>query len=136
MRSICTLMSAVTSANSGFADLSLLLSSTGSASISSALSSPTVQSALKSAPPGDLVQLSQQALQLQEVSGLFASSTPQTLLFQALNSAITGSAVTGSTSGSTASTSTAATATAISALEQASALLGTNSSSGSLSFLA
>ena len=132
-------MSAVTSVNPGIADLSHLLSSTGSASISSALSSPTVQSALKSAPPGDLVQLSRQAVQLQEVGSLFGSSgtsgtavTPQTLLLQALNSAITGS----TTAGSTASKSTAATATATAALEQVSELLGTNSSSGSLSFLA
>src|SRR5580658_6986910 len=131
-------MSAVTSVNPGIANLSQLLSSTGSASISSALSSPTVQSALNNAPPADLVQLSQQAVQLQEASGLFGSSdssdtaaTPQTLLLQALNSAITGSAATGSTT----STSTASTAAATSALEQVSELLGTNSSSGSVSFL-
>ena len=106
--------------NPGIADLSQLLSSTGSASISSALSSPKVQSALQTAPPGDIVQLSRQAVQLQEVSGLFGNSgssqtaaTPQALLLQALNSAITGS---------TAST-------AASALEQA------KSTSGSVSFL-
>src|ERR1019366_1837257 len=131
-------MSAVTSVKPGIADLSQLLSSTGSASISSALSSAKVQSALQTASPGDLVQLSRQALQLQEASGLFGSpgssqtaATPETLLLQALNSAITGS----TTSGSTASSSTIATAIATSALQQVSELLGTNSSSGTVSFL-
>jgi hypothetical protein len=109
-RPIRTLMSAVTSVNPGIADLSQLLSSTGSASISSALSTPSVQSALQNASPVDIASLSQEAVQLQEANGLFGSpnasqtaATPSSLLLQALSSAITGS----TTSGSTVSTSAA-----------------------------
>jgi hypothetical protein len=91
-------MSAVTSVNPGIADLSQLLSSTGSASISSALSTPSVQSALQNAPPVDIATLSQEAVQLQEANGLFGTpasshtaATPGSLLLEALNSAVTGS---------------------------------------------
>jgi hypothetical protein len=93
-------MSAVASANSGVADLTQWLSSAESG-ISSAVSSTVLQSALKSASPVDLAQLSQQAVQLQEVSGLFGSSdtsqtvataaTPEALVLQALDSSISGS---------------------------------------------
>jgi hypothetical protein len=129
-------MSAVPSVNSGVADLTQWLSSTGTTSASSALSSKAVQSALQSASSADLVQLSQQALDLQEASGLFgnagSSSTaanPETLLLQALNSAITGSTTSGSPAQASAA---AATATDTSALQQVSELLGSNSSSVNL----
>jgi hypothetical protein len=137
-------MSAVSAANPGIANLSQLLSSAGSATLNSALSTPAVQSALQNAPAGDIVQLSDQALQLQEAANLFGvpassstTSTPDSLLLQALNSSLTGSTNAGpTTSGSTAA-STAATANAASALQQVSELFGTNSSSGngSLSIL-
>src|SRR5580692_1236108 len=91
-------MSAVTSVNPGIADLSQLLSSTGSASISSALSTPSVQSALQNASPVDVATLSQEAVELQEANGLFGSpgstqtaATPSSLVLQALNSSISGS---------------------------------------------
>jgi hypothetical protein len=136
-------MSAVSSINPGIASLSQLLSNTGSATVNSALSAPAVQSALQNASPGDIVQLSTQALQLQETTSLFggpaSSSTPaapDSLLLQALNSSLTGSTNAGSTAGSLAAASTAATATATLALEQVSDLFGTNSASnGSLSIL-
>jgi len=133
-------MSAVSAANPGIASLSQLLSSAGSATLTSALSTPAVQSALQNAPAGDIVRLSDQALQLQEAASLFGlpassstAATPDSLLFQALNSSLTGATNSGSTSAST----TAATANAASALQQVSELFGTNSSSGngSLSIL-
>jgi hypothetical protein len=121
------LMSAVGSVNPGVADLFNWLSNTQPAPVSSALSSPAVQSALQSSSPADLVQLSQQALQLQQAGSLFGSpdsaepsATPESLLLQALTS----SASEGE------STSTAAAATSALALEQAYQLFGTNSSSG------
>jgi hypothetical protein len=124
-------MSAVTSVNPGAADVLQFLSNSGSQSVSSAFSSPSVQSAVKSASPTDLVSLSAQALQLQEATGLFGSSgssetspSPESLLLQALIA----------TSGSqTSGSSTAAVATATSALEQGSSLFG--ASTGSLSCL-
>jgi hypothetical protein len=69
-------MGSVSSPNPGVADLLQIFSNAGSPTLSSVLSSPQVQSALQKAPPADLVQLSDQALQLQEVNGLFGSSNP------------------------------------------------------------
>ncbi|HEX4138577.1 MAG TPA: hypothetical protein VHY84_28460 [Bryobacteraceae bacterium] len=140
------LVSTVSSVNPGFADLSQLLSSTGSATVTSALFTPAVQSALQNASPTDLVQLSAQALQLQAVGGLFANTdsssteaTPESLLFQALSSSLTQSTNAGSSgSGTTAASSSesSADATAALALQQAYGLFGNNSSSGpSVSFL-
>jgi hypothetical protein len=55
--------------------LNLLQSvATDSPQFSSILSMPNVQSALRSASPGDLVQLSDQALELQQVGELFGTS--------------------------------------------------------------
>jgi|GEM_PF-3249100 len=112
-------MSSVTSTSSGITALIQALSSSGSlsgdASLSSTLSSPAVQSALQKSP-GDLVELSQQAVELQVANGLFGNSntsgtaSPESLLLQAL----TGSQVD-------------RTASAIPSLEQAQALFGTNS---------
>ena len=47
---------------------------TESPQLSSILSTPNVQSALASASPGDLVELSDQALQLQQTSVLFGTA--------------------------------------------------------------
>jgi hypothetical protein len=149
IRPIYRLMSAISSVNPGVADLFNWLSSTGSTAATSALSSPSVQSALQGASPGDLVLLSQQALQLQQAGSLFTSSdssetsaTPESLLLQALTSSIAGSTTAGSTTagsttagsttaGSTATESTAAATTSAFALELAYQLFGTNSNSGS-----
>ncbi len=68
------IMTSVSSDPSGVADLLQTFSGTGASASSSALASTKVQTALQSASPGDIVQLSEQAVQLQQVSGLFASS--------------------------------------------------------------
>jgi hypothetical protein len=90
-------------ATTGFSVANLLqtLTSAGSPQLSAALSSPTVQTALQNAPTSDLVDLSDQAMQLQEVSDLFGNS------------------------------STADTATLPAALDPASSLLSSTSSTGS-----
>jgi hypothetical protein len=69
-------MGTVASVNPGVADLLQILSNSGSSSLSSTLSSSRIQSALQDSSPGDLVQLSDQALQLQVASGLFGSLDP------------------------------------------------------------
>jgi hypothetical protein len=66
-------MSSVAATNPGLSSLLQTLSAT-SPQLSSILSSSTVQSALKNASPQDIVKLSQQALELQQVSSLFGSS--------------------------------------------------------------
>jgi hypothetical protein len=108
-------MSSIAPVNSGLADLIKALSNTGSASVSSSLSSAGVQSALQNANPRDVVHLSLAAQQLQEVNGLFGSNnasqttaTPDTLLLQALNSSITGknSSILGTTSETSSDSST------------------------------
>jgi hypothetical protein len=61
------------SVNSTSSNLSNLLQtlSTESPELSSILTTPQMQSALEKAPPGDLVQLSDQAMQLQQIGVLF-----------------------------------------------------------------
>jgi len=71
-------MASIAPVNPGVTDVLQLLSGAGSASVSSALSSTAVQSALQNASPSDLVQLSAAALQLQDVSDLFGSSGSST----------------------------------------------------------
>jgi hypothetical protein len=84
--------------NPGVADLLQTLSSGATGSLSSLLSSTSVQSALQIAAPEDVVQLSQEAQQLVEANGLFAApgvsqaaTDPATLLIQAINSSLSGS---------------------------------------------
>jgi hypothetical protein len=99
-----------------------------------------VQSALQNASPGDIVQLSARALQLQEADGLFGSAestqTAVSIVQQALNSSKSSS----TTIGATTSSSTAATALAASQLEEVTGLFGTNTNTGTgnqpLNFLA
>jgi len=102
-------MGSTNSVNPGVADVLQILSSAGSASLSSALSSSSVQSALDSASTGDIVNLSQQALQLQEAGILFGSPGAS---LTAVNS------------------STAATAAETAASEEVSALFGSSPSGG------
>jgi hypothetical protein len=66
-------MSAISPVNPGSAALAGLLPSNSPGPLASALASPSVQDALKNASPQDLVDLSLQALQLQETSGLFGN---------------------------------------------------------------
>jgi hypothetical protein len=114
-------MGSVSSTNPGVADLLQILSGSGSTT--------GVQTALQSASAGDIVQLSQEALQLQVASGLFGTSqsaetatSPANLLLQAVNSSLTGS------------TTTATAAAASSASQEVSALLGPNTTNGTVSF--
>jgi hypothetical protein len=69
-------VSSTSATSTGIADLMQMFSSAATPALSSLLSSSTVQSALGKASPADLVQLSDQALQLQEVDGLFSSTAP------------------------------------------------------------
>jgi hypothetical protein len=122
-------MSSVAATNPGLSNLLQTLSAT-SPQLSSILSSSTVQSSLKNASPQDIVKLSEQALELQQVSSLFGSSigtqsvglasnsdslfpslssgtagAASAAILQALESPTTG-ATTGAASSATASTST------------------------------
>jgi hypothetical protein len=66
-------MGTIAAVNPGVADLLQIVSNAGSPSLSSALSSSNLQSALQTASPADIAQLSSQALQLQVTNDLFAS---------------------------------------------------------------
>lgn len=69
--------------NPGFANLTQILAGSSAWLASAALLSPTAQSDLQNGALGDLVQLSDQALQLQAAPALFAagvSSSPASLL--------------------------------------------------------
>jgi len=68
-------MSSISSTSAGVADLMQMLSSVGDPALSSLLSSQ-VQSGLGKASAADLVRLSDQAMQLQEVNGFFPSTAP------------------------------------------------------------
>jgi len=63
----------VSSDPSGVADLLQTFSGSGASAASSALASSKVQTALTDASAGDIVELSDQAVQLQQVSSLFSS---------------------------------------------------------------
>lgn len=67
-------MSSVASVNPAVSNLIQTLSGGGSTPLSSALSSQAVQTALEKASPADIVALSNQALQLEQVNGLFGNS--------------------------------------------------------------
>ena len=71
-------MSSVSPTSTGISDLMQIFSAAATPAVSSLLSSSKVQSALAKAPPADIVQLSDQAMQLQEVDGLFGGSTAST----------------------------------------------------------
>jgi hypothetical protein len=67
-------MSAISASSTSISDLMQTFSSVATPALSSLLSSSQVQSALAKSSPADIVQLSDQAMQLQEVDGLFGSS--------------------------------------------------------------
>jgi hypothetical protein len=69
-------MSSISSVSSaaGLSDLMQMLSASAPPAVSSLLSSTSVQTALAKSSPADIVQLSDQAMQLQMVSGLFGGS--------------------------------------------------------------
>jgi len=91
----------LTSSNNGLSDLLQNLSDENSPLLST-LSSPTVEAALQNAPTSDIVEISDQALQLQATDALFGitntPSAPTDSLFSALASI--GSSATSSPSGS------------------------------------
>jgi hypothetical protein len=80
-------MATIPTVNPGVSDLLQILSNAGSPSLTSALSSKNIQSALQAASPADIVQLSDQAVQLQVANSLFASADPSQTdgLFSALS---------------------------------------------------
>jgi hypothetical protein len=59
----------------GISNLAQILSSSGSSLASAAITSRTVQADLQNAPTGELVQLSEQALQLQQAEVLFGGGS-------------------------------------------------------------
>jgi len=69
-------MSSTSSTTAGITDLMQLVSGAATPALSSLLSSSKLQSALAKAPPADIAQLSDQAMQLQEIDGLFGASAP------------------------------------------------------------
>ena len=73
-------MSSTSSTTTGITDLMQLVSTAASPVLSSLLSSSKLRSALAKAPPTDIAQLSDQAMQLQEVDGLFGASAPSTTI--------------------------------------------------------
>jgi hypothetical protein len=106
-------MGSVASTNAGLADLLQNLTSAASP-LASELSSPAMQSALEKAPAGDIVQLSNEALQLQEMSTLFgnpsqtaSSVDPSTILAALYPSSATPSTASTTSSASTSSASPA-----------------------------
>ena len=62
--------------SAGITDLLQILSNSGSAVFSSALSTSQVQSTLKNASPTDIAQISEQAILLQQTDTLFGLPTP------------------------------------------------------------
>jgi hypothetical protein len=135
-------MSSVNSASSGVAALLQTFYSSNSA-LPSALSSSTVQSALQQASPGDLVQLSAQALQLQQVTGLFggaagsdasgAAADSVTALIQALETQAQGNSAGAGSGAAPASTVSSALPSSLAseslAQQEAADLFGANSGS-------
>src|SRR5580704_17497881 len=89
------------SSSNGLSDLLQTLTNENSPLLSTS-SSPAVQTALENAPASDIVEISDQALQLQDTDALFGisnpSSTPTDSFFSALANA--GSNATSSASGS------------------------------------
>src|ERR1700688_3351971 len=125
----CPAMGSVSSTSSNLSNLLQTLSA-ASPELSSMLSGPQMQTALAKASPGDLVQLSDQALELQQVGSMFGSldgtqstefnsapgsilsalstngsTTQPDLLLQALDSSLGITGTNGVTSSSTGSTS-------------------------------
>lgn len=66
----------VASTSTGIANWMQIFSGAATPAASSLLSSSAVQAQLAKASPADIVHLSDQALQLQEVDGLFGTSDP------------------------------------------------------------
>jgi hypothetical protein len=121
-------MGSVSSTNAGLSDLLQTLSNENSPLLGT-LSSPAIETALENAPPGDIAQISDEAMQLQFADAIFgdpnSSSTSSNSLFSELES-ITSAGATSPT----ATTSPSSLADQLAAyqgssqLEQTQALLG------------
>jgi len=98
-------MGSVASTNNGLSDLLQTLTSENSP-LASTLSSPTMENALENAPASDIVQISEQAMQLQATDALFGISDTSTTSTDSLFSALAdaASSATSSTSGSSVNT--------------------------------
>ncbi|MGP0072503.1 MAG: hypothetical protein ACLPWF_11295 [Bryobacteraceae bacterium] len=83
------------SANNGLQDLLQTLTNENSPLLST-LSSPNIQSALQNAPPGDIVEISEQAQQLQSVDALFGISNTANSSSESLFSALANIGASGS----------------------------------------
>jgi len=110
-------MASVASVNPGVGTLLQTFSRAGSSALSSALSSSTVQSALNNAAPVDIVQLSDEAVQLQQTSSLFgdggtssSATDPGTQLLQSVGQQDAANQVIDSGSGSAAAATTSSAA--------------------------
>jgi hypothetical protein len=68
-------MGTVPPTNAGLSNLLQTLSNIGSPAVSNALGSPAVQQALQNASPGDIVKLSEAALELQQTGAMFGVSS-------------------------------------------------------------
>jgi hypothetical protein len=81
------IMGSVASTTNGLSDLLQTLTNENSPLLST-LSSPAIQAALENAPASDIVQISDQAMQLQDTEALFGTpstaATPTESLFAAL----------------------------------------------------
>lgn len=80
-------MGSVSSTNAGLSDLLQTLTSENSP-LASTFSSPAVEQALENAPAGDIVQLSDQALQLQITDAIFGDANPSSTSSDSLFSAL------------------------------------------------
>ena len=122
--------------NPGLNYLTQLLTSTGSPLLSSGLSSSQVQSVLQNASPEDIVQLSTQALQLQNIDNLFGvqDSTDSTQgLFSTPSSTSSSSLLDNLLASLTSGSGTGASQSASSSTSGASATAAGTSQSGSTS---
>jgi hypothetical protein len=115
----------------GVADLLRTFSRSESSSVSAALSSKAVQSALAVASPHDLVRLSVQAIQLQQVTALFDSSGDSNASLATTDrGAALLQALANPTSASAAASTSRPPAGETLAQQEAAALFGTNSVTG------
>jgi hypothetical protein len=95
--------SSAASTNNGLSDLMQTLTNENSPLLST-LSSPNIQSALAKAPARDIVELSEQAQQLQATDALFGISTSNDTSTSSLFSALASVGTSGGTSGATPGT--------------------------------
>jgi|SRR5271155_4961637 len=82
-------MGSVSSTNAGLSDLLQTLSNENSPLLGT-LSSPAIETALESAPPGDIAQISDEAMQLQVADAIFGDPSSSSASSESLFSELTG----------------------------------------------